>query len=148
MPTAAMTPRNLTFTKIPDRGWSRRYDHVWFSVEACMYTEGYIDFYSEGELCRRCLFLLELFLETKSVLLANVGANSFDAEVWLPFSANRFMINRARDQMQINERHNVLLSAPWNGFLADFMEFEAALAREMRHHFPKMAGSREFALIF
>ena len=140
--------RNLTFTLEPQHGWGVRFDSPRMALESCLHTEGYIDFLHGGQVSRHCWFLLEFLLETKTSLLRHIGSETFTAKIALPLSGSGYVLIRERETVTASLSGEVIMSSGWRDFLRDFRDFQTALEMELRHHFPTMSSSEEFALLF
>ncbi|MCA0872989.1 hypothetical protein LCL97_19340 [Seohaeicola saemankumensis] len=141
-------PRNLTLMLEPQHGWAARFDNPRMPLEACLHTEGYIDFLHDGQVSRQCWFLLEFFLETKTSLLRHFSTETFTAKIALPLSGSGFVLIRERETVTASLSGEVIMSSGWRDFLRDFRIFQTALEKELRRQFPAMSSSEEFALLF
>lgn len=130
-----------------DGQWSSRFDSQIWSIEMSLRTEGVISFGGPNN-TKLNVFLLELFLEIKAVILLHFGNKQFDRHISMPFSGDGISIKRNVQNVFIYRDEFLLEESEWVLFLVDLKRVQDELQIKMKEVFPEFMKTPESRLIF
>lgn len=130
------------------RSWNSAHDFEPFAIDLAAYTEGSI-FLSEGHDQRELsVFLLELYVIVKSIVIWHFYQPLYSTEESAPQTGATITIARDRDGFKIFLGGTCISWSSYDLFLKDFNRFETDLRDELMRAFPKAAKSERFKLFF
>lgn len=139
---------NLSYRLDTRSGWGAISIPTVLAVEDQVWTAGDLKFLNGENVNVQDLYLLEFYVEIKTVLVQYFGSKSFSQGVPLTLSRRRMKLIRTRETMQLLNSNEQLLDMPWDEFMWDFIDFSRKLKNDIRSHFPEIPNTSNFHLFF